>query len=173
MWIVETKTHYGFDVLGQASAWPVHYRSVAVPFSRERDYRVAIDYYRVGVIEVEGDWVNERVRPDIFAKNHKTVKQYLSQLTELHKTYAPAGSQSGHHLTPYKQTMMDVRRFIEHHPGCTVKDIFSDLGSLHYSSAASFKGNLIKALAQFEPWCRIDTSVRPYRLFVKDAQTQE
>lgn len=110
--------------------------------------------------------MKEYIQPHLFIKHHETVKHYLSQLTELHKTFAPAGSQSGHHLTPYKQTMMDVRRFIEAHPGCTVKNIFDDLGSMHYSSVASFKGNLVKALAQFEPWCKIDKSTKPFRLFV-------
>jgi hypothetical protein len=169
MWIIETKTHYGLDVLQQAATWPVHYRSVGVPFSRDRDYRVARDYYQVGVIQVGKytDEIREDVKPRLFIKNKDVVKRYLSQLTELHKTFAQAGSQSGHHLTPYKQSMRDIRNFIEANPGCTVKDIFGDLGSLHYSSAASFKGNIIKALAQFEPWCKIDTTTKPFKLFVR------
>lgn len=167
LWIIETKTKYGFDVLQQASGWPVHYRSIGIPFSRNRDYRVAVNYYRVGIIEVD-DWgAKEIVEAPLFAKNHETAKRYILKLTELHKTYALAGSQSGHHLTPYKHTMIDVRRFIEMHPGCTVKDIYSDLGSLHYSSASSFKGNLVKALCQFEQsWCHVDITNKPYRLFV-------
>lgn len=171
VWILECKTRYCFDVLNQACEWPVHYRSVAVPFSRGRDYRVARDYYRVGVVEVEDNWITESLPAPLFAKNHATAKKYLLQLTELHKTFAPAGSQSGHHLTPYKQTMLDVRRFIENHPGCTVKEVFADLGRMHYSSAASFKGNIVKALIDFErSWCRVDTSTRPCKLFIRENQ---
>jgi hypothetical protein len=167
MWIIETKTKYGFDVLQQASEWPVHYRSIGVPYSRNRDYRVAINYYRVGIIEVDEFGVNEFIQPALFVKHHDTVRRYLSRLTELHKTYAQAGSTSGHHLTPYKKTMMDVREFIGAHPGCTVREIYDDLGKLHYSSAASFKGNLVKALVDFESaWCRVDTQNRPFHLFL-------
>jgi hypothetical protein len=176
MWIIECKLSYCFTVLEQASRWPAHYRSIAVPFSRTpRDYRVAKDYYLVGVLEVDpvSDYrggVYERIQPKLFVHNHKQVKKYLALLTELHKTYAMAGSDRGDHLTPYKQTMIDVRRYVESHPGCTIKNLFEEYGSMHYSSAASFKGNIIKALAQFEPWCKIDTSTVPYRLFVKQPE---
>jgi hypothetical protein len=170
MWIIETKTHYGLDVLQQAAGWPVHYRSVGVPYSVDRDYRVARDYYCVGVIQVgkyTGE-VREDVKPRLFIKNTKVVKRYLSQLTELHKTFAQAGSQSGHHLTPYKQTMLAVRKFIETHPGCTIKDIFNDLGEMHYASPESFKGNLLSALTSFErDWCKVDLSSKPYKLFIR------
>jgi hypothetical protein len=171
VWIIECKTRYCFDVLLQASEWPVHYRSVAVPWARDgRDYRVAKDYYQVGVLEVNRDHVQEVIRPKAFIKNHQTVKKYLAQLTELHKTFALAGSKGGQHLTPYKQTMMDVRRFIEKHPGCTAKDLFDEYGEMHYSSPASFKGNIVKALADFEPWCRVDYSTKPCRLFIKEQE---
>lgn len=170
LWIIETKTKYGFDVLQQASTWPVHYRSIGIPFGRNRDYRVAFNYYRVGIIEVNDRGAKERIPSPLFAKNHDMAKQYMLKLTELHKIYALAGSPSGHHLTPYKQTMIAVRRAIDAHPGCTIKDIFNMLGSLHYSSPSSFKGNLIKALSQFEKsWCHVDTSNKPYRLFVCDS----
>lgn len=167
LWIIETKMQYGFPVLNQAAHWPVHYRSVGVPIARNRDYRVALNYYKVGVIEV-GIGVHEYAAAPFFSKHQRIVKDYLSQLTELHKTFAPAGSQSGHHLTPYKLTMMAVRKFVESHPGCTVKDIYSELGHFHYSSGASFKGNLLVALKEFESWCRVDLSIRPIRLYIKE-----
>jgi len=168
MWIIETKTHYGLDVLTQAAAWPVHYRSIGIPRSKHRsNFRVARDYFRVGILEVKSDGVEELARPPIFVKNQGIVKRYLDQLTDLHKTYSRAGSQSGHHLTPYRQTMLDVQNFISNNPGCTVRDIYGQLGKKHYSSARSFMGSLLQSLESFEPWCTVDRSSKPARLFVK------
>jgi hypothetical protein len=172
IWVIETKTSYGFAVLEQATRWPVHYRSVAVPFARERDYRVAKDYYRVGVIEVSNKFettVTEVIPAPLFSKNIKEIERFKNCLMELHKTYAEAGSQSGHHLTPYKYTMLEVRKAIESNPGCTIKFLYEQLGKMHYSNATSFKGNLVKALVDFEKdWCRVDFSIRPYKLYAKD-----
>lgn len=170
LWIIECKMSYGFAVLQQASRWVAHYRSVAVPLSKSkgRDYRVARLYYRVGVLEVSQWGVHEKeMAPQMYRKN-KLIAMYKSELTELHKTFAPAGSQSGHHLTPYKQTMMQVRRFIERNQGCTVKVLYEHLGFMHYASKRSFTGNLVKALEAFESWCRIDKSAKPYRLYTTD-----
>src|SRR3990172_8380228 len=60
LWIIETKTAMSIEVLNQASAWPVHFRSIAVPKAKresKRDYRVARDYYGVGVIEVSKNYI--------------------------------------------------------------------------------------------------------------------
>jgi len=130
MWIIECKMSYGFAVLQQASYWPVHYRSVAVPseIHYHRDYRVAEHYYRVGVIEVkpEYNYVHEVVKaPIMYRKDNYYAKLYNSRLTELHKTFAPAGSSSGKHLTPYKLTMMEIKKFVQTNPGCTIKDLYA------------------------------------------------
>lgn len=169
VWIIESKTSYTFTVLQQASAWPVHLRSVAVPrpLSHNRDYFIARDYYRVGVLEVETNDVYEAIKPPLFLRTKTGVERYISQLTELHKTFAPAGSRGGYQLTPYKRTMMDVRNMIQKNPGCTIKDLYTELGRMHYASEDSFRGNLLKALEDFEPWCRIDRSTHPLRLYAE------
>lgn len=172
LWIIETKLSYGLAVLEQATRWPVHYRSVGVPWAKDRDYKVAQYYYKVGVIEVMTDYsqasINERIKSPLFAKNYKTTNRYKSVLTELHKTFAEAGSKGSQHLTPYKQTMIEVKRVIERNPGCTIQFLYETLGKMHYASSSSFKGNLIKSLWEFEKdWCVIDTKSRPYKLFIK------
>jgi hypothetical protein len=137
---------------------------------------VARDYYGVGVIEVgpdhsdEGGYhVREVMDAPLFRRNHGQAKRYMDGLLELHKTFAEAGSKGGKHLTPYKLTMMEVRKFVESHAGCTVKDLYEALGEMHYSSAASFKGNIIDALVHFErDWCRVDDKARPYRLYSRN-----
>lgn len=177
IWIIETKTSMSIQVLNQASSWPAHFRSVAVPLAisrngnNGRDYRVAQDYYRVGVIEVGETDIWEAVKPPLYLTHHKQSKRMISQLTDLHKTFAKAGSRGGGHLTPYKQTMIEVRRCVEKFPGCTIQDIFEKHGSMHYASKSSFKGNLLKCLDAYErDWCKIDTSSKPYKLYlIKDA----
>ena len=177
LWIIETKTAMTITVLNQASGWPVHFRSIAVPkaiHDEKRDYRVARDYYGVGVIEVSRNDIYETLKPPLFLHHDKEAKRLLSQLTELHKTYAKAGSQSGNHLTPYKMTMFDIQRFVKGHPGCTIEDIFGEYGAMHYANKSSFKGNVLKCLADFEwDWCRIDKSTTPYKLFVRNPDNRE
>lgn len=178
LWIIECKTSYSFRVLEQASEWPAHYRSIAVPRSvTPRDYRVAVDYYRVGVIEVDCKSkpysINYEARKaPVFSRHHKMAKYYLSQLTEAHKTYALAGSKSGHHLTPYKLTMMEIERILSRRPGITVKELYEEMGGPgHYANRSSFQGNVIKCLESFEEdWCLVDTSSKPYRLYLRDAK---
>jgi hypothetical protein len=176
LWIIETKTAMTITVLNQASTWPVHFRSIAVPkaiHNEKRDYRVARDYYGVGVIEVAKNDIYETLKPPLFLRHNATAKKMLSQLTDVHKVYAKAGSQSGNHLTPYKETMMEIRRYIIRHPGCTVKDIFNDLGSMHYSSKSSFKGNIVKCLESFEKsWCKIDSESKPYKFYIAENAPQ-
>lgn len=172
LWIIETKMSMSIEVLNQASAWPVHYRSIAVPGTsnrryNKRDYGVAKNYYMVGVIEVSRGDIYEAVKPPTFLENHKTAKRMISQLTELHKTYAKAGSKAGSHLTPYKMTMMEIQRHLKLNPGSTIEDLFKRFGAMHYASKSSFKGNLLKCLESFESnWCRIDKSQKPYKLFL-------
>lgn len=174
LWIIETKTALSIDVLNQASVWPVHFRSIAVPKAKscsKRDYRVARDYYGVGVIEVSHNDIYEILKPPIFLRHHKTAKRLLLQITDLHRTYCKAGTKGGGHLTPYKLTMMEIRKTVKDHPGCTIEDLFRLHGSMHYANKSSFKGNILKCLNDFEKeWCKIDTSVRPYRLYVLETQ---
>jgi hypothetical protein len=168
MWFIESKTSYSFRVLEQAAGWPVHFRSIAIPSSKvPRDYRVAVDYYKVGVIEVRYGDVYEAKKAPLFIRSNKRMEHYYrSKLTELHKTFALAGSPSGCHLTPYKATMIEVRAVITKYPGCTIGFLYDQLGDMHYSSRSSFKGNLLKALDDFEEWCNIDKSEKPYKLSI-------
>jgi hypothetical protein len=178
LWIVETKTAMSIEVLNQASAWAVHFRSVAVPKATrdsKRDYRVARDYYGVGVIEVSKHGsVDEKLRPPLYLRHHRTAKRLITELTELHKTYAKAGSKGGSHLTPYKMTMMEIRRTVERNPGCTLEYLFEKHGVMHYASKSSFKGNVLKCLDDFErDWCRIDKTSKPFKLYILENAPSE
>lgn len=170
LWIVETKMAMSLDVLNQATTWPVHYRSVGVPSAKRsshRDYRVAKDYYGVGVLEVgKSGMVNEVVRPPLYLKHNKTAKFMISQLTEQHKTFAKAGSSGGGYYTPYRNTMKTIQDIVKRNPGITIDNVFEICGKMHYASKSSFKGNALKCLDSFEKsWCRIDKSVYPFSLY--------
>jgi hypothetical protein len=175
LWIVETKTAMSIEVLNQASAWAVHFRSVAVPRAKkgQRDYAVARDYYGVGVIEVSEYEIYEKLKPPLYLRHHRTAKRLLSELTELHKTFAKAGSKGGGHLTPYKMTMMEIRRTVERNPGCTLEFIFEKHGVMHYANKSSFKGNVLKCLEDFEHWCKIDKTSKPFKLYIAENPSTE
>lgn len=179
LWIVETKTSLSLEVMEQAWKWRAHYRSIAVPKARNhRDrtfaYMLARRYLNIGVLEIRNknryydiSRVITVVKAPYMEDHDKASQKKIAMLTELHKTFSKAGSTSGGHLTSYKMTMMEIRKFIEKNPGCTLKDIVKHVGKAHYSSVNSAKNNLRKALAFWEDWCRVDTSDREYKYFVK------
>jgi hypothetical protein len=171
LWIIECKTSYCLDVLEQAARWGTHYRSVAVPSSRsQRNLHVAEFYYKVGVIYVRGNDVQEMRTAPMYlhgTQGLRAAKRYKTALLELHKTYAPAGSKGGRHLTPYKLTMMEVRKVIENNPGCSIGFLYDQLGKMHYASKQSFMGSLLDALDKFEDWCKVDKTSKPYKLFAQ------
>jgi len=148
-------------------------RSIAVLGTRSRPVTwkmVARDYYKVGILEVEifetRSYCTEIVKPPE-GEGFYRVKEYIKQLTELHKTFALAGSSKGGHLTDYKLSMIEVKEFVSNNPGCTVREVVDELGALHYAHENSAKANLISTLEFVEDWCTVDRSTRPPRLFMK------
>ena len=159
VWVIEIKTSLSLQVLEQAFSWnEVHYKSIAVPHSRRRSnfgYMVA-KKFDLGVILVTPDYVEERVKPVRLEPDEKNVKTYrLDRLTELHKNYSKAGSKSGGYLTPYKYSIMEVKKYIEENPGCTIKQMVDSLGAMHWAHDKSAKNNLRVALQNWEStWCK-------------------
>ncbi len=178
-WIIETKTTLSLTVLEQASRWNSIFRSAAVPETvkkgRELTYRIAQDFLQVGIIEVpiRGNWydgVREVISPPIQRQNYRFSKNYyLPELQEEHKTYAQAGNNSGSRYTPYRKTIDSVRRFIENHPGCSIKEIMANIGETHYNSAATAKSCIFGALQSFEnDWCEAVIKNGRYKFYVKE-----
>ena len=143
-WAIEVKTTFSLNVLEQATKNLTLYRSVFVPYSNSRGrkiYEIAKLVYKVGVIEYNNRTYNihERVKPPLMREHYRYYKKMIANLTDLHKVYAIAGSKNTDRLTPYRMTMMDVKRFIRANPGCTISDIQKHLEKRHYSSNQSFK----------------------------------
>jgi len=171
LWIIETKIGYGIPVLDQAYQWRVPYRSVAVKGTRgprPASWReVALDFYEVGIIEVmDYGWVEEIESPPFKEKFTLWGKEMEKKLTGLHKTFAPAGSQGGAHLTPYKETMIRVKQFITNNPGSTAREIVAGIGETHYNGSGS--DSLRNALVKFESWCYTDKSQTPFKFYLLD-----
>jgi hypothetical protein len=182
VWIIETKTTFGLAVIEQAYYWSVHYRSIGIPAligrgyqnrkKRSFGYKVATQFANLGILEVVERYsetvVNQfRVAPINPHVDNRLIKHIFETLTPLHKTYAQAGNPNGNRLTPYNQSMMSVKEFITNHPNCTVANIVDNLGKLHYASVASAKGSLLTALRDYEDWCVVNTTVRPFTFSIK------
>ena len=161
LWVVETKTSLNFQVLAQAERWKCHFRSVGVPFAKRNDgrqlaYRVCKAYLGIGILLVDPVSCNltEELEPELQTGSDPNSQWMIKQLIPLHKTFAIAGSRGGAALTPYKQTMLKVREFIEKNPRCTLNDIIEYVGKAHYSSEKSAKNAIGNALSHWEKnWC--------------------
>ncbi len=184
VWIIECKVSMSLKVLEQASLWQVPMRSIAILSSidsmdRHFAYRVAKDYLGLGIISVKyliqtgtfDRWViDEEVGPKILREHYPFSQKYiLPKLREEHKTFLQAGSKGGGFYTPYKSTMINIRSFINDHPGCTTKEIMDAVGKGHYCSEVSARSGIPHALRDFEhDWCRIDFDGKQNRYYVKD-----
>jgi hypothetical protein len=178
IWIVECKKSLTLRVMNQASKWPSHYRSVALlapkrknyeRSSRDSAYRVAKQYYKIGVMELsKGGELDETEKAPLMRHHHKTSKTILNALAPEHKTYAKAGSRGGSHWTPYKSTIRAVEHHVIDNPGCTLKELIEEIGKRHYASTQSARSTLrVNLESLHEDWCTVDKSTRPYRYYHK------
>lgn len=172
LWTIETKTTLTIAVLEQAHMWTTDFRSIAVPRShrgnRNFAYRIASDL-KIGVIEVDGNYVQEIQNAPFMRINHGMAKLMMKKLRPEHKTALQAGSKGGGYVTEYSLTMERIKYFIKSNPGCTIREIFENLGKGHYSSSASFKTRTRMALSQWEnDWCRIEDISNQFHYYVKD-----
>lgn len=167
LWIIECKTSLTFTVLEQANHWRSHYRSVAIPLTRNTSgrgtaYHIANKFLKLGILEVGnddryGDFVKEIFEPPLMREYHKHAKWMISELKPKHKTMLAAGSKGGGYWTPYKATMESVRRYIRLHPGCSLKEIVDGINNYHYANRDSAMGCIRKALTEWETdWCQIE-----------------
>jgi hypothetical protein len=173
LWIIESKTSLTLSVFEQAVRWRAHFRSVAVPVTRSGQGRriareIAKNYLRVGVIEV-GKEVHS-IPPPMMREYHKQAKYKIAQLRPEHKTCCEAGSNRGGRYTPYRMMMDHVKRFVAGNPGCTLKEIVTEVKSYHhYASDKSAISCIRTALARWETdWCRVEVSGKEFRYYVRE-----
>ena len=167
VWVIELKTTLNLTVIRQAYMWDVDYRSIAVvgakrPASRdERDWWYDHMKYRmdIGSIVVNSSGnVRETYKPPVRELGTTLTVEGIIEICRSGKTegFGQAGGQGGGHWTPYKESMISVRKFIQNNPGCMARDIIASLGKLHYSGEHSARTNLVKNLLTVEAhWCEI------------------
>lgn len=175
--VVELKRTLSLDLMAQAIEWKryAHLIYAAVPAtSRHKKTPGAHDCihplakkilveHGIGLLYVNGDKVDQVVRPRL---NRKIFPILRESLNEYHETHSPdGGSSKGGHITPYRTTMLRVREFLErmhnHYDhdrirlqckdGWVSMSDLLDKCSTHYASP---KSSLAAALQTFESdWC--------------------
>lgn len=154
LWVVELKKSLTFDVLAQAEWWrrSVHFASVAVPSTntRSRGRSLAIKTAAslgVGIILLNryGGLFEVFMEASSPKLNRKPVgaDKISERLCDEHKTFAPAGSASGHHWTPYQQTVRSLESLVRDEPGVTLSAALKKMNH-HYSSFQSARCSLAK-----------------------------
>ena len=127
------------------------------------------NFYKVGILEVHlsSRVVREILPPPVLALHREFAIAEVKKLTELHKTFAKAGTNKGNHLTSYKISIMKVKEFVTENEGCTIKDVVDDLGYMHYANIQSARSSILSCLnSSFEDWCRVDLTTSPARLYL-------
>jgi len=150
IWIIETKMTLSLSVIGQAHEWLpwANYVSVAVPAGKRSMGFAAnvLKTYGIGLLRVnqyEYDWSSavSEVRHPALRRN--IGKEVLNALKEAHKTYAEAGNNQGRHWSPFKETCLQIYRYVRVNEGCTLKDVLNSVNH-HYATPASARSCIPK-----------------------------
>lgn len=153
VWVIECKLSLSMDLLGQAMEWRgyAHKVSVAVPAPKKNRHNSKRDLFihnvcktwGVGWLEVQpSDWnhgVRERMRPGF---NRRLVDNRVrDSLTEKHKTYAKAGTNTRKRWTPFQHTCDQIYSLVRQRPGITLKEIV-DAVDHHYASDSGARSSI-------------------------------
>lgn len=146
----EVKTAFNFRVIEQAldNTHYFHYSYVCVPQTNKNlAFRICQDY-GIGVlmVNVVGDmvWGNvyERVKPRLNRNAHK-MKKYV-KLPEFSKqSIAGAAGCDGTTITPFKNTVQSIVKYLQRHDGASFKEIFDSV-DVHYNSLSATKSCIYK-----------------------------
>ena len=171
IWIIETKTTLGVDVMEQANDWlhHAHLVSVGTPWKRGNTgfremllRRLGIGYLSV-ITQYEGEWqVKEEVRPVL---NRRIIPGLREMLRPEHQTWAKAGNNRSERYSPFKGTSRDVAEFVKHNPGAAMKDLLTNVRT-HYHSTSTARSCLARWIEEGKiPGVRIERQGRLIRLF--------
>lgn len=147
IWIIETKTTLGLDVMEQAYRWKhhAHFVSVGVPDRRNNaGFKLGIlRHLGLGCLSVAemfgGEWqVKEETRPEL---NKRLVAGLREKLRPEHQTWAKAGNNRSERYSPFKGTCRDVAEFVKQNPGTTLKQLIDSVPT-HYQSTSTARSCL-------------------------------
>lgn len=99
------------------------------------------DNWRTGGFDYK---VDAHKQPLVRPRKHDFIDRMLAPEAE---TFAEAGQAGGKHWTLFKKTSVALRKTVEEHPGCSVKDAVAAIEH-HYSSPAVARSQLKKLIQQ-------------------------
>jgi len=112
--------------------------------------------------------VKQHLPPSLDRNGHRFMKSNIDQLKQMPKNFCKAGTNGGGYWTPYKQTVNEVKHFLEKHPGATIREIVDGLKEHHYASDKSAYANLGSALQSFEKeWCITKRTKKGFKYYIK------
>ncbi len=147
--VVELKTGLGFDVISQALGWKpwAHWVWAAVPSERVGTTartlaRMTCESYGIGVLEMRNGEIRAVTQPAI--NRRADVAKFRDRLRPEHKTFAPAGTNSGRSWSPFLETCKRVRAFLSTVGGSAeMVEVVKHVDS-HYSSGSVFRASFVQ-----------------------------
>ena len=147
-WIIEVKLCLSMKLLEQAfnHRYSANYISIAIP--NKNVNKVAdmfMKHYGIGGLKLVNEqyehWqVYEFRAPRLNRKiaHYSNVRRWIN---DKHKYYAEAGNSMGKRWTPFQETCDQIRNFVQKNPGCTLKDLMSNINH-HYHSSISARSSI-------------------------------
>lgn len=170
VWIIECKLSLGLSVLAQADGWRnrAHFRSVAVPETRDQAFACEVaQKLGIGVITLLNDPYSPQIKQKAPAQffRRAAANLTLAKLKPEHKTFAKAGTASGHRFTEYRSTCESVRIVVQREPGITLTELMTRV-TTHYASPATARSTLVQRIEQkLVPGVRLEREGKLIRLY--------
>lgn len=152
IWVIETKTTFGLQVLAQAWEWTrhAHFVSIAVPYRKQHNSSFAFErelfqQYGIGLIYVRTigssvDYdisITETYRP----KFRRQVS--LPELHERYKTYSQAGNNRCEFFTSFKETKENIINHVKKTGTIAYRDLIDKIDH-HYRTPSAARACLAK-----------------------------
>lgn len=154
--IIETKLHYGTQVLEQAHNWlkVAHRIYVGVPANNYSNIVLNhfLRFHGIGQILVFSPTENRPGYCRINIEAKKVEPEYKAHiLGSLHikQKDSIAGSKGGGHVTPYSLTIDNIRDFLKNNGPTTIEEIVKNI-THHYASQSNAVSTLSKRLVEVE-----------------------
>lgn len=154
--VIETKTSFGLEVLGQAYEWKglATYVVAGIPASKKRSKARSFGQlvcWNLGIGMIVVDKLTGEVREKLSPRKNEGAKTkvILDILTEEHKTYAKAGNADKQYLTQFKITIQRLMAYVKKNPDCCLKVAVTKIKH-HYKHDASARNSLGKQIFRFE-----------------------
>ena len=144
----EVKTALNFRVIEQAldNMYYFNYSYICVPQSHQgMALRICQDY-GIGVLMVHviGDYVwgdvYERVKPRFNRSSYK-LRRFVALPEFSKQSIAGAAGCDGTTVTPFKNTVNSITKYLERHNGASFKEVYENT-EVHYSTLSAAKSSL-------------------------------